>query len=99
VVRKDTAANNVFISRNYYAHDKPRNHCAVDRCNWLRVPNNDSALRVKLRHGPTMYACTIAGSPTDTLQVTLANHDQGIAPGQFAVFYEDGICLGAGIII
>jgi tRNA-5-taurinomethyluridine 2-sulfurtransferase len=29
------------------------------------------------------------------VRVQLAGNDQGLAAGQFAVFYQDGICLGA----
>jgi tRNA U34 2-thiouridine synthase MnmA/TrmU len=35
---------------------------------------------------------------TNTGKVILDQPDQGIATGQFAVFYEGEYCLGAGII-
>jgi len=30
--------------------------------------------------------------------IILADNDQGIAQGQFAVLYDQDVCLGAGII-
>ena len=33
-----------------------------------------------------------------TAVVQLAGQDQGLAPGQFAVFYQNSICVGSGII-
>jgi len=46
-------------------------------------------------------------SANDTYKVTLTNRDQGIAPGQFVVFYQeesddgstDNLCIGGGIIV
>ena len=32
------------------------------------------------------------------IEVKLESNDQGIAPGQFAVFYDDIYCIGGGII-
>ena len=34
------------------------------------------------------------------LRVSLDRPDQGLAPGQFAVFYDDerGVCVGSGVI-
>ena len=32
------------------------------------------------------------------LNVRLIERDKGIAPGQFAAFYEGDVCLGSGVI-
>ncbi len=60
-------------------------------------------LQVKLRHGPKIYGCLVSPLPGTTphpvrLKVKLSENDQGIAPGQFAAFYLDDICLGSGVI-
>ena len=34
-----------------------------------------------------------------TARVALDGCDQGLAPGQFAVFYLEGICLGSATIL
>jgi len=102
VVKKDSDTNTVFISREYYAEDKVRNHFFVRRCNWMNgAPTEElpqKNLSVKLRHGPVKNECTIKLADQSTLEVSLAQRDQGIAPGQFAVFYDGDICLGSGEI-
>ena len=37
-------------------------------------------------------------SERGTAVVKLACQDQGLAPGQFAVFYQQGVCVGSGVI-
>ena len=96
VVKKDLENNRVLVSRDYFTEDKPRNSFRVSRLNWLRSPES-SALRVKVRHGEHFYHCTIVPG-SDFLDVTLDAADQGIAPGQYAVFYEEDVCLGCGVI-
>lgn len=98
VVAKDPKANKVFISRNYYSSDKQRNTFIVSNCNWLTVAPTKTDLQIKIRHGKYIYDCVLVQLDDSHWQVTLAQDDQGIAPGQFAVFYDDQECLGAGII-
>jgi tRNA-specific 2-thiouridylase len=56
-------------------------------------------LEVKLRHGEHKYNCLIELLDNNQAIVTLDKNDQGIASGQFAVFYNGEICLGSAVII
>ncbi|PNH03931.1 hypothetical protein TSOC_009963 [Tetrabaena socialis] len=64
-------------------------------------------LLVKVRHGPNLYGCTLRlhdehgdGSyGSDSYgTVVLEADDQGLAEGQYAVFYQGGRCLGSAVI-
>lgn len=61
---------------------------------------NDNRLFVKVRHGPQMYLCKEFQMSGDGSQayVKLNENDQGLAAGQYAVFYQRGECLGCGVI-
>lgn len=99
VIAKDLEKNLVFMSRNYYSADKQRNSFIVSDCNWLSgTAPIKKDLHVKLRHGKNVYSCTVEAIGDGRWRVNLAQNDQGIAPGQFAVFYDDQECLGAGVI-
>ncbi len=98
VVAKDIEKNIVCISRNYYAADKKRNSFSVVNFNWFTKPPEKEKLQVKIRHGAYRHACTVKIDASGNAAVVLATRDQGIAAGQFAVFYDGKICLGGGTI-
>ncbi len=99
VFAKDIEKNIVYISRNYYAVDKKRNCFSVVNCNWFtKQQPRENRLHVKVRHGAHRHACTVSFDTSGNVGVVLAERDQGIAAGQFAVFYDDNVCLGGGTI-
>jgi len=106
VTRRDALQNQIFISRDYFSADKPRNRFRATELCWnLDEPSLDlrcsGELQVKLRHGEQEYRCRFIeenGESESSVAVEIDGHDQGIAPGQFAVFYHDDVCLGSAVI-
>lgn len=98
--------NAVYVSLHYFSEDKRRNAFLCDSFNWIggHAPEHSSAdgepLYVKVRHGANMYECVRfemrEGGASAFVQ--LPQDDQGLAAGQFAVFYRAGVCLGSGVI-
>lgn len=99
VVSKDTKNNIIYISNKYFAQDKSRDNFKVTNFNWIlgEIPGKKDLL-VKVRHGEHFYKCSLEFLDSDFGQVKLDGQDQGLASGQFAVFYDGDICLGCGVI-
>lgn len=106
VVKKDVASNTVFISRAYYTEDKIRDRFIIENCSWITSAPADARIQVqgeqplmvKLRHGAAIVPCVLTPIQNNMYRVQLKTRDQGIAPGQFAVFYDAGVCVGGGVI-
>lgn len=109
VVDKKPEKNIVYISKNYYSQEKIRDKFQIERVNWISGHAPEKLdLQVKLRHGKSRVNCRIEklvefgqeNQYKDIINwlVKLESSDQGIAPGQFAVFYLDDVCLGGGVI-
>ncbi len=100
VVDKNVSDNIVYISRHYYSPEKMRNSFTIEQGNWIddlqKYPRD---LKLKLRHGPSFYDCTIDQKTDGTISVRLHDRDQGIASGQFAVLYHENVCIGGGVIV
>lgn len=98
VVQKDIEQNCVFVSRQYHEPHLVRNECIITACNWIPAKPQKQNVHVKLRHGPSMHACTISEISHDAFHLKLESQDQGMACGQFAVLYDQEQCLGTGVI-
>src|SRR3990172_11686278 len=99
VVAKDVDKNIIYISRNYYDAEKRRDFFIVERTHWLSgVPSDKKNLFVKLRHGAQRYECTVNYNEEGKVVVQISERDQGIAAGQYAVFYDGDVCLGSSVM-
>lgn len=99
VVKKDVKENVVYISRENIGA-RARDTFTAGKFNWIseEFPKKEN-LQVKIRHGAHFFNCTICQSDNGTAEIKLDKPDQGIAAGQFAVLYDNELCLGGGIIL
>lgn len=97
VVRKNVHENIVYVSRAYADVQGIRQEFRVPRPHWMQGAGpTDTRVRVKVRHGAQFHDAIVVQEPDGACLVKLAVPDQGIASGQFAVFYQNEICLGGG---
>jgi tRNA-5-taurinomethyluridine 2-sulfurtransferase len=98
VVKKDIESNTIYVSNTEEKDRRARDRFSLSSTNWIQSAPERERLKVKVRHGPHMSDATVTvGTNTDT-HVTLDESDPGIAPGQWAVIYDDEYCLGGGVI-
>eukprot|EP00210_Caulerpa_lentillifera_P001781 g1711.t1 len=104
VTQKDTLWNVVYVSRLNTTNVKnvnPTGQLDTFLCrapNWLNAPPECSDLDCKVRHGAYLYQCRVLKRGPDGWLIQLNTKDQGLASGQFVVFYRNEICQGAGTI-
>ncbi len=99
VVSKDVGNNIVYISKTYYESHHIRKEFTATQCHWFdSTPFSTRELLVRLRHGQHLHNALATRVNNDECHITLKENDQGIAPGQFAAFYDRDICVGSGII-
>jgi len=100
VVQKDFKNNIIYISNKDLISKKERTTFEVTKFNWISgAPPASGDLRVKIRHGANYFNCSLDLTDGYSGVVTIDRPEKGIAPGQFAVFYENDICLGGSVII
>ena len=99
VVNKDIENNLVYISRENIAN-RARDRFISGNFNWISgSAPKETHFQVKIRHGASFFNCNLKFLSENKAEVKIDKPDQGIASGQFAVFYKEDICLGGGVII
>jgi tRNA-specific 2-thiouridylase len=85
VISKEADTNTVFVSKNYR-----KNNFEIRDDIWIDEPSTN--LLVRVRHGGELYHAKIDG------KVITIDGDDAFAAGQFAVFYNDDLLIGSGVI-
>jgi tRNA-specific 2-thiouridylase len=100
VTGKDMKKNQVFVTTNLN-HDVLWRHALnLTNFHWT-YPGyniNDKIIEVRTRYRAQLVKCRLKVSK-DRAIVKLVDPIQAVTPGQSAVFYDDGYCIGGGIII
>lgn len=83
-----------------------KKECAVNKVNWIAgQPKLPLSCLVRLRHRQPLQKATICHSERsgaksrNPFTIRFAKPQRAITPGQFAVFYSKGECMGGGEII
>lgn len=100
VLRKDAVQNALIVG--------PREALGVSKLtasgvNWINGTAPDTPIRaqVKIRYKATPIQATImpVSGEGQKAEVLFDEQAYGVTPGQAAVFYDDDICLGGGLIV
>lgn len=110
VVDKDVAENILFVTHANHLQDLNQSMVRLKAFNWLHLPRDEQGnpvacqrisfrapVHFKIRHTPELSTGMMTSR--DDEYVIEAQHPlTGVAPGQFGVIYQNGECLGGGVI-
>ncbi|XP_007906421.1 mitochondrial tRNA-specific 2-thiouridylase 1 isoform X2 [Callorhinchus milii] len=106
VVDKEISTGDVFVAPGNSHPALYRDSLQTNSVHWITGEppielQRDKVMHCNFRfqHRMPLVQCTLTRNPDGTVWVTLAKTVRAITPGQFAVFYKDGECLGSGKIM
>jgi tRNA-specific 2-thiouridylase len=97
VLRIDVKNNRIFVGTQA---ETGQSTFTVTDCAWSAIAGIDARLNatVKIRSASEPAEATIEPAENNTVKVSFRTPHSGITPGQSAVFYNDDVVLGGGII-
>ena len=99
VVKKEVKKNIVYIGKKEDLPADSTSFFNVENINWIseKSPTKRN-LQVRIRHGGELYKARVVFLRGGSAEVSLKKNSGGLAPGQFAVFYDGAVCLGGGVM-
>lgn len=100
VVDKDLDNNRLIVAQGA-SHPRLMSHGLLARqLHWVDRQPRRAPFRctVKTRYRQADIPCEVTPLDDDTIRVTFDQPVAAVTPGQSAVFYQDAICLGGGVI-
>ena len=100
-VDKDLQQNVLYVVRGATDPALYRRSLTAARVHWVAgtAPALPLHCSAKIRYRQPQQACTIEARAQDRVEVTFAQPQRAVAPGQAAVFYDGATCLGGGVIL
>lgn len=100
VARKDMASNTLYVVQG---HDHPwllAQHLLAEELSWVAGMPPEMGLNcaAKTRYRQTDAPCVVQASGASVMELTFAQPQWAVTPGQSAVLYQGDVCLGGGII-
>jgi tRNA-specific 2-thiouridylase len=100
VLEKDLAKNRLIVGQGV---DHPRlfkENLTASQLHWVsgKTPTVPLKCRAKTRYRQPDQVCSIESIQSGVAAVDFEQPQRAITPGQSAVFYQNEICLGGGII-
>ncbi len=100
VVDKDIKNNELIVAQG---HDHPAlfsDGLIAQQLHWVdrKAVTKSFTCTVKTRYRQQDIQCKVNPISEDKIEVIFANPVAAVTPGQSAVFYQDEVCLGGGII-
>ncbi len=95
VIDKDAKDNKLTVG---FGAKTYRENFLVKDLNWISAEPKGGHAQVRIRHGGKLIKAKLK-KINSKLWVELMEPQRGIAAGQAAVFYENGVCLGGGSIV
>lgn len=101
VVDKDLASNRLVVVQGAKHPNLMSQGLIAEKLHWINPIKLDSPLRctVKTRYRQNDIACTIQTTAEGQIDVLFDDPIAAVTPGQSAVFYQNAVCLGGGIIV
>jgi tRNA-specific 2-thiouridylase len=99
VVKKDVKNNLLYVAQGEDNHFLLSDEITVGSLNWIRtIPKIGMTYMARFRHRQALLPVTIKSLTNQTLTLTFPKGYKAITPGQGAVLYYQGECLGGGLI-
>lgn len=99
VTGKDMAKNEVYVTSNIDDTKLWTKTLQLTDVHLINQPELDGKIQVRTRHRAALVAIQEVTQAKDGLTLVLKDELRAATPGQSAVLYRDGVCLGGGIII
>ena len=100
VVDKDLSSNVLYVVQGDHHPLLYSKGSIATKLHWIsgRAPEATLRCTVKLRYRQPDHGVTVHLRENNTCEVVFDEPERAVTPGQFAVFYDGDVCIGAGTI-